>query len=100
MALLDSVPHSKTVIPQRPWPRAAVADAGWKKAIDLLVRGRLTLLGLWGDEGDVHMALLDERAGDIAVISYACKNGKYPSVAARHSPALRLERAIGSLFGL
>jgi Ni,Fe-hydrogenase III large subunit len=100
MALLDSVPHSKTVIPQRPWPRAAVADAGWKKAIDLLARGRLTLLGLWGDESDVHMALLDERAGDIAVISYACKNGKYPSVAAKHSPALRLERAIGSLFGL
>jgi Ni,Fe-hydrogenase III large subunit len=100
MALLDSIKHGETVGAQRPWPRAAVADAGWKKAIDLLARGRLTLLGLWGDAGNVHMALLDERAGDIAVISYACKDGKYPSVGAKHPPALRLERAIGSLFGL
>ena len=100
MTLLDSIKHGEAVTAHRPWPRAAVADAGWKKAIDLLARGRLTLLGLWGDADDVHMALLDERAGDIAVVSYACKNGKYPSVGAKHPPALRLERAIGSLFGL
>jgi Ni,Fe-hydrogenase III large subunit len=100
MALLDSIKHSTMVVAHRPWPRASVADAGWKKAIDLLAHGRLTLLGLWGDAGDVHMALLDERAGDIAVISYACKDGKYPSVGAKHPSALRLERAIGSLFGL
>jgi len=100
MTLLDSIKHGEVVTAQRPWPRVNVADAGWKKAIDLLARGHLTLLGLWGDAGDVHMALLDEGAGDIAVISYACKNGKYPSVGAKHPPALRLERAIGSLFGL
>ena len=100
MTLLDSIKHGEAVTAHRPWPRASVADAGWKKAIDLLARGRLTLLGLWGDAGDVHMALLDERAGDIAVVSYACKDGKYPSVGAKHPPALRLERAIGSLFGL
>jgi Ni,Fe-hydrogenase III large subunit len=100
MALLDSIKHGKALAAQRPWPRAAVAEAGWTQAIDLLARGRLTLLGLWGDAGEVHMALLDERAGDIALISYACKDGKYRSVGAKHPPALRLERAIGSLFGL
>ena len=40
------------------------------------------------------------RSSDVAVISYTCKSGKYPSVAARHPPAIRLERAIRDLFGL
>jgi Ni,Fe-hydrogenase III large subunit len=100
MALIDSIKHSETAKAHRPWPRALVGDDGWKKAIDLLARGRCTLLGLWGDAPDVHMALLDEKAGDIAVVSYTCKGGEYPSVAARHPPALRLERAIRDLFGL
>src|SRR5579885_292784 len=99
MALLDNIPH-ETVGSHRPWPRAAVVEAGWKKAIDRLAQGKCTLLGLWGDGSEVHMALLDGKAGDIAVVSYACKDGKFPSVAARHPPALRLERAISSLFGL
>src|SRR5262249_58429333 len=67
MGLLDNIPHDKEITRHRPWPRAVVADAGWKNAIDLLADGRCTLLGLWGDTGDVHMALLDEKAGDIAV---------------------------------
>jgi Ni,Fe-hydrogenase III large subunit len=100
MALIDSIKHGETAKAHRPWPRAHVADAGWKKAIDLLVRGRCTLLGLWGDAGDVHMALLDEKARDIAVLTYNCQYGEYPSVGAKHPAALRLERAIRSLFGL
>jgi len=100
MSVLDNIPHEEQIGRHRPWPRAVVADGGWKKAIDLLARGRCTLLGLWGDGGDVHMALLDEKAGDICVVSYACKDAKYPSVGARHPPAIRLERAIRDLFGL
>jgi Ni,Fe-hydrogenase III large subunit/Ni,Fe-hydrogenase III component G len=100
MALLDTIPHDGTAEHHRRWPRAVVADTGWKKAIELLAHGRCTLLGLWGDAGDVHMALLDEKAGDIAVVSYACKDSKYPSVGVRHPPAIRLERAIRDLFGL
>ena len=46
------------------------------------------------------MALLGEESSNVAVISYTCKSGKYPSVAARHPPAIRLERAIRDLFGL
>jgi Ni,Fe-hydrogenase III large subunit len=100
MALIDSIKRREAVTAHRPWPRVMVADAGWKKAIDLLARGRCTLLSLWGDAPHVHMALLDERAGEIAVVSYACKDGKYPSVGARHPPAVRLERAIHDLWGL
>ncbi len=70
------------------------------EAIDWLAGGRCTLLGLWGDVADVHMALLDEHSCDIAVISYPASDGTYPSVAAHHPPAMRLERTIHDLFGL
>jgi Ni,Fe-hydrogenase III large subunit len=80
--------------------RTAVTEQGWNEAIAQLAGGQRTLLGLWGDAPDVHMALIDERDGAVAVLTYACRDGKYPSVGARHPPALRLERAIRSLFGL
>ncbi len=100
MALIDSIKHREAATAHRPWPRVIVAEDGWKKAIDLLAGGRCTLLSLWADAPHVHMALLDEKAGDIAVVSYACKDGKYPSVGAGHPPAVRLERAIHDLWGL
>ena len=94
MAILDSITHSDVAERHRPWPRAQVTDEGWRQAIDQLASGRLVLLGLWADAPVVHMALLDWPDGDIAVISYACKSGKYPIVGARHAPAIRLESAI------
>jgi Ni,Fe-hydrogenase III large subunit len=81
-------------------PRKKATEAEWNKTIDRLANGSLTLFGLWGDGTDVQMAHLDERTGDIALLTYACKAGKYPSVAARHPPAIRLERAIRDLCGL
>ncbi len=81
-------------------PRANVTEDGWGQSIDRLAGGSQTLLGLWADAGAVHMALFDEKTSDIAVLTYACKDGKYPSVGAKHPPAIRLERAIRDLFGL
>jgi Ni,Fe-hydrogenase III large subunit len=100
MNLLNSITHGGTANRHNPWPRADVVEDGWQQAIDLLTQGHCTLLGLWGDSPLVHMALLGDNAADIAVLSYTCKDGKYPSVAARHPPAIRLERAIRDLFGL
>jgi len=100
MALLDNIPHREKAEQHRPWPRVAVTDDGWRQAIDQLAAGHCTLLGLWGDAASVHMALLTATFDEIAVLSYTCKDGKYPSVAARHPPAVRLERAIRDLFGL
>jgi Ni,Fe-hydrogenase III large subunit len=100
MALLDNITHREKAKQHRPWPRAIVTDDGWRQAIDQLAAGRCTLLGLWGDAPVVHMALLAGDFRDIAVISYTCKDGAYPSVAARHPPAIRLERAIRDLYGL
>src|SRR5262249_52434514 len=62
--------------------------------------GRATLLGLWGDVGAVHMAVMDERTHDSAVVTVECPEGGFPSVGAVHPPAIRLERAIRSLYGL
>jgi len=100
MAILDTITHSDLVERHRPWQRALVGEEGWRQAMDHLAARRLALLGLWGDAPEVHMALLDEETSDLTVISYTCKSGKYPSVAARHPPAIRLERAIRDLFGL
>jgi Ni,Fe-hydrogenase III large subunit len=100
MAILDAITHSDVVERHRPWPRVLVSEEGWHQAIDRLVTGRFVLLGLWGNTPMVHMALFDESAGAAAVVSYTCKSGKYPSVGARHAPAIRLERAINDLCGL
>ncbi|MBV9561854.1 MAG: NADH-quinone oxidoreductase subunit C [Bradyrhizobium sp.] len=99
MDLLGGIPHRELVTVHRPWPRAIVDEDGWRKAIDRLASGELTLLGFWGEPEAVYLAMLGE-AGGIAVISLACGDGKFPSVAARHPPALRLERTIVDLFGL
>jgi Ni,Fe-hydrogenase III large subunit len=100
MGILDNIPHTSVVPSHRPWPRAVVAGEGWQAAIDRLVEGRLTLLGFWGEPDVVHMALFDGASAEIAVVSYDCASGSFPSVAARHPPALRLERTIRDLFGL
>lgn len=84
----------------RPWPRVIASDAGWDFAANATGAGQATLLALWADGRSVHMALMEETTGDIAVASYACIDGKFPSVGARHPPAIRLERAIQSLYGL
>jgi Ni,Fe-hydrogenase III large subunit/Ni,Fe-hydrogenase III component G len=100
MALIDRFPGTRRIENHRPWPRAVVSEEAWHEAAGLLAGSEATLLALWGDGGAVHMALLAEPSGEIAVLTYECKNGTFPSVSALHSPALRLERAIHSLYGL
>ncbi|HXD43939.1 MAG TPA: hydrogenase expression protein HypE [Pseudolabrys sp.] len=98
MSVLANIAGAQPVEGHRPWPRAVVDEAGWVHAIDALAAGQWTLSGLWGDAGCVHMAVIGAD-GDIAVLTYACHDGKFPSVGAKHPPAVRLERAIASLFG-
>jgi Ni,Fe-hydrogenase III large subunit len=98
-ALNELIEMGRPVDAHRPWPRAVVDAAAWRRAADELRNGRLTLLGLWGDRGAVHMALSAEGAG-IAIMSLDCPAGHFPSVGAVHSPAIRPERTIRDLFGL
>jgi hypothetical protein len=46
------------------------------------------------------MALIGDGSPDIAVLSLACPVLEFPSVGRRHAPAIRLERALHSLYGL
>ncbi len=99
-ALTDIIESGRQVEGHRPWPRTAVDGETWQLAAGRVVEGKWTLLGLWGDAAAVHMALLDEGAAEIAVITRECPEGRFPSVGLRHPPALRLERAIRDLYGL
>ncbi len=69
----------------------------WQDAARCLAAGEITLLGLWGEPGRVHMAVFDNT---VVVLSLDCPGGSYPSVGALHAPAIRLERAARDLFGL
>jgi Ni,Fe-hydrogenase III large subunit len=81
-------------------PRLIVEERTWRLLSGELAAGRAVLLGLWADANAVHMAVLDQNQIDVLVVSLECKDGRFPSVGALHPPAIRLERAISSLFGL
>ncbi|NTG45399.1 hydrogenase large subunit [Rhizobium rhizogenes] len=99
--LSDILGKGRPVLHHAPWPRAVVDPAIWTLAARALSEGGLILLGLWGEERAVHMALLDEPAGTTGVLSLeGLEGGEYPSVAQLHPPALRPERAIRDLTGL
>ena len=99
-SLKDLLLEGERVREHRPWPRAVLDPTVWSFATGQLAQGHWTLLGLWGEQDAVHMAVLDEPTGDIGVVSLDCPNGRFPSVSARHAPALRLERTARDLFGL
>ena len=103
MPALTDIVRGRRVDEHRPWPRFVVTSDTWCDAAKAIAAGRATLLGLWGDKSAsfaVHMAVSGETANDIAVASLECPDGTFPSVGALHPPAIRLERAIQSLYGL
>ncbi|HML06800.1 MAG TPA: hydrogenase expression protein HypE [Xanthobacteraceae bacterium] len=100
---IDTISQGRRVEQHRPWPRLVVTAEVWRRIAEEIAAGRAALLGLWGDGGAermVHMALMSEDAGAITVASLACPAGTFPSVGTMHPPAIRLERAIASLYGL
>ena len=103
MPSLASIAQGRLVNDHRPWPRVLVTPEIWGAVAKELAAGRGALLGLWGDAGAscaVHMAVMAEDTKDIVVISLECSEEQFPSVGALHPPALRLERALHSLYGL
>jgi Ni,Fe-hydrogenase III large subunit len=97
--LIATLSSAVPLHPHTLWPRLPVDADTWVALIEQLAEGRWVLSGLWGDEGAVHMALLDADRGQLAVASLACPDGRFPSVARHHAPAHRLERTIRDLFG-
>ncbi|HEX2446770.1 MAG TPA: NADH-quinone oxidoreductase subunit C [Methyloceanibacter sp.] len=98
--LTDIAEGGRKVKAHHPWSRSVITSDGWRRAIDELAQARAALLGLWGDKGAVHLALIEELSTEIAIFTLECPDGKFPSVGAVHPPAIRLERAIRDLFGL
>jgi Ni,Fe-hydrogenase III large subunit/Ni,Fe-hydrogenase III component G len=101
-ALIDII-QGKRIEDHRPWPRLIVTPDGWRKIVSEIAAGRATLLGLWGDASascTVHMAFIERDSNNIAVVSLECPDETFPSVGALHPPAIRLERALHSLYGL
>src|SRR5260370_42422876 len=96
--LRDVIRSGRPVDNHSPWPRAIVNRETWRQASRLLSGGQWTLLGLWAEREQVHMAVDDH--GELGVLSVVCEDNRFPSVGQFHPPAIRLERAIRDLWGL
>jgi Ni,Fe-hydrogenase III large subunit len=99
-ALNDLIQQGRPVDGHRPWPRAVVDADLWEVAAAHLAAGDWSLLDLWGEPDRVHMTLLEEAGATVGTISLDCPDRRYPSIARRHPPALRLERTLRDLYGL
>ena len=79
-ALKDIAKKGRKVDAHRPWPRVVVSREAWQLAVQHLADARATMLGLWGDKDQVHLALLEEPSGEIGVFTVECRDGAFPSV--------------------
>src|SRR5262245_14503185 len=98
--LHELIRAGRIVDAHHPWPRAIVSAERWRQATKFLATGQWTLLGLWGEAEQVHMALNDVGHSEIGVLSIACEDKRFPSVGQTHPPAIRLERALRDLWSL
>jgi Ni,Fe-hydrogenase III large subunit len=80
------------------WPHTRVSPEAWLQAAESLHSGETSLLGLWGEPGFAHMAVM--KSGQCARLSLACAENRFPSIGRLHAPAIRLERAMRDLSGL
>ncbi len=96
--LREVIRSGRSVDNHSPWPRATVTRETWRQVTRLLSGGQWTLLGLWAEREQVHMAVDDN--GELGVLSFVCEDNRFPSVGQLHPPAIRLERAIRDLWGL
>ena len=98
--LTDIIAAGQRMESHRPWPRAVIDVRAWQIIAEKLAASQWILSGLWGDADAMHMALVDEAAATMAVVTLPCPDGRFPSIGQRHPPAIRLERAAHDLFGL
>jgi Ni,Fe-hydrogenase III large subunit len=80
------------------WPVATVDPRAWSAMAERLRAGEASLLGLWGEPGLAHMAMLE--AGEPRLLHLRCGDNRFPSIGRVHPPAIRLERAVRDLYGL
>ncbi|ARN81262.1 NADH-quinone oxidoreductase subunit C [Methylocystis bryophila] len=100
MSLRETMRSGRQAGPSTPWARHVVDQTGWLRAIREISKGQGDLLSLWSDGAEVHMAILDHESREIGIVSFECPEGRFPSVAHLHPPAMRLERTIQDIYGL
>jgi Ni,Fe-hydrogenase III large subunit len=100
LSILDGFASARQVKDHRPIARAIVDADDWLKAAARLVEGRWDLVALWGERNCAHLAVRDPAQSALAVLTIECPDAEYPSIAKRHPPAMRLERALRELFGI
>ncbi len=99
ISIADVLRPGKDVSRSSPWPHAIVGTELWQTLCNGLADGRWTLLDLWAEPDQVHLALWDAAGATGGLASLACA-GDYPAVSRSVAPALRLERAISDLHGI
>ena len=87
-------------MPTLHWQRSIKSREDWERAAARLQAGELALLGLWGEPGFAHMALMEQVTNASVVLGVECAGDRYPSVGRVHAPAIRPERALRDLVGL
>src|SRR5688572_28521586 len=83
-----------------PWPRHRLDSRGWLGLLAQLDGADLTLLALWADATDIHVALRDEADGSHALARLPAASLRFPSIGRVRPGAIRLERAIRDLHGI
>ena len=58
--------------------RYRAPSEGWRELGEILRERTLALLGLWGDDGEVHAAVYDPRSRELAVLSHEGVDGRAP----------------------
>jgi Ni,Fe-hydrogenase III large subunit len=86
--------------PCRPWARRTVDVHEWNDVVRRIASGGADLVSLWSDGDAVFLACAEPGEKALRLLSLPCLEGRFPSVARLHPPALRLERTICDLYGL
>jgi Ni,Fe-hydrogenase III large subunit len=84
----------------RGWPRVSVDPERWRGLGEALREGKLDLLGLWADAGAVHCAVYEPSTLQMFTASLDVHDGRVPSLAVFHAPAIRAERTLNDLCGI
>ena len=99
-ALLAALASLGPVEASLPWPRHRLDSRGWLGLLAQLAQEDWTLVALFADGTDIHIALRDEADGSHALARMSCPSRRFSSVGRVRPSAIRLERAIRDLHGI
>ncbi len=100
VTLLDFLSSGTPVERHRPFPRFRLDIRAWRALVGQLATSEWSVMALWGEADEVHVALRDEETGEIAVASHPCPERWFVSLGRARPGTIRLERAIFDLWGL